>query len=91
MALVPRRVTVDTNATRLDADPTDTMAGDRLLAVAQGAGTLALGPAGVTAATGCRVPVAAGTIIAVDLDPGEKLYAIVASGSIDVDILLVGA
>lgn len=91
MALVPARKTVTTSATRLDSDPTDTLSGDRVLLVAQGAGTLVIGDASVTAATGCRVPVYAGTQISLELDQAEKLYGIVASGTLDVDVLMVGA
>lgn len=86
MAYVTRRVTLTTTATRIDAQ------GSRLMIVAQGSGTIVLGPAGVTAATGCRIPVVAGTVIDdTPESPGEALYGILASGTLDVDVLLGGA
>lgn len=92
MALVARQgVSVTTSATRLDADTTDSVSGSRGLLVAQGSGTLVLGPSTVTAANGCRVPVVAGTTISLDLDAGESIYGIVSAGTLSVDVLLVGA
>lgn len=97
MAVSARRVTVGTTASRLDADGSDTISGHSVLIVAQASGTLVLGGSGVTAATGARVPVVAGTQISVDLDQSvnsptstEAIYGIVASGSIDVDVLIQG-
>lgn len=92
MGVVARQaVSVTTSATRLDADTTDTVSGLRLLLVAQASGTLVLGPSGVTAANGCRVPVVAGTTVSIDLDAGETLYGIVSASTLAVDVLLVGA
>ena len=92
MAVTPRQaVSVGTSATRLDADPTDRKSGVGVLLVPQASGTLILGGPAVTAANGCRVPVTAGQPITVDLDQGESLYGIVASGTLAVDVLLVGA
>jgi hypothetical protein len=92
MAVVARQaVSVGTSAVRLDADPTDNASGDRLILIAQGAGTVVLGRSGVAAGTGCRIPVVAGTMIPMDLDQGESLYGIVASGTILFDVLMLGA
>jgi hypothetical protein len=92
MAVQADRITVGTDATKLSAAAVVVAgASSGLVIVAQATGTLILGPAGVTAANGVRVPVAAGTIIAVDLDLGwEELYGVVASGSLAVDVLRVG-
>ncbi|HVV37594.1 MAG TPA: hypothetical protein VHC63_13375 [Acidimicrobiales bacterium] len=92
MALSPQQgVVVGTTAVRLDSDPHDNNAGARFMAVAQGAGTVVLGGSdSVTAGNGCRVPVVAGTIITEQLDQGEQVWAIVASGSITFDVLMGG-
>lgn len=91
MAVQAERVTVGTTATKLSATAAVSGASSGLIVVAQATGTLVLGPAGVTASNGCRVPVAAGTIVAVDLDLGwEELYGVVASGTLQVDVLRVG-
>ena len=93
MAVAAARITVDTTAggTKLSAAAGGAYRpGSSVLVVAQAAGTLVLGPSGVTAAAGARVPVVAGTVITVDLDYGEDLYAIVASGSLAVDVLRTG-
>lgn len=93
MAVVPRQaVSVGTSAVRLDSAPTDTLAGVRVIVIAQGTGTLVLGgTAAVTAAAGCRLPVVAGTVLSIDLDRGETLFGIVASGTVSVDVLTAGA
>jgi hypothetical protein len=94
VAVQAERITVGTSATKLSAStpykfPRGHAAG--LVAVAQATGTLILGPAGVTASDGVRVPVVAGTVIAVDLALGrEELYGVVASGTLAVDVLRVG-
>lgn len=92
MAIAARQaVTVGTNATRLDQAASDQFPGASLLLVAQAAGTLILGPVGVTAANGARFPVVTGTVIPVELQDGESLYGVVASGSLVVDVLLGSA
>jgi hypothetical protein len=94
MALQADRITVGTSATKLSATtPYSSSVGHPagLIVVAQATGTLILGPAGVTASDGVRVPVVAGTVIAVDLALGrEELYGVVASGTLAVDVLRVG-
>lgn len=96
MAAVARQaVSVTTAATRLDADPVSTWFtpnATTALVIAQASGTLVLGgSAQLTAATGCRVPVLAGTTISVPLKANEQLWAIVASSTLSVDVLLTGA
>lgn len=93
MALVARQaVSVGTTATRLDSDPTDApVGGSSCLLVPQASGTLVLGPAAVTSANGCRIPVVAGTTISIDLEQGEAVYGVVASGTLSVDVLLRSA
>lgn len=62
-----------------------------VMVVAQTTGMLILGPAGVTASTGARVPVVAGTVVPLGLHLGrEELYGVVSSGTLAVDVLRVG-
>lgn len=93
MAVVPRQaVSVGTSAVRLDSAPTDTVAGTRVTVIAQGSGTLVLGGTStVTAINGCRLPVVTGTVLSIDLNAGEALYGIVATGTVSVDVLTAGA
>lgn len=93
MAVIPRQaVSVGTSAVRLDSASTDTVAGTRVTVIAQATGTLVLGGDNtVSAVNGCRLPTVAGTVLSVDLDRGEQLWAIVASGTLSVDVLTVGA
>jgi hypothetical protein len=91
MALRARQaVSVNTSATRLDADPTDNVSGSALCIIPQASGTLCLGPAGVTSANGARIAVTASVPISVDLNGNEQVYGVVASGTLEVDVLLVG-
>jgi hypothetical protein len=97
MAVRPRQaVVVGQEPIRLDLTPTDPpyggRAGSAFLGVAQGAGELVLGgDNGVVADDGCRVPCVRGTQIAVDLDHGEEVWGVVASGSVTIDVLMSGA
>lgn len=97
MAVVPQQaVSVGTSAVRLDsaADApgvANVVPGSRVLIIAQGTGTLVIGGANtVTAINGARLPVVAGTTVAFDLDRGEQLWAIVASGTLAVDVITAG-
>jgi hypothetical protein len=49
--------------------------------------TIVLGPAGVTTATGLRWTTALGPVFDFELEPGEALYGVVASGSQSVDVI----
>jgi hypothetical protein len=92
MAVVADRVTVGTSATRLAKGASGTYReGSALLVVPQASGTLILGPAGVTASNGARVPVTTGEKLSFDLDYAEELWAVVASGTLAVDTVQVGA
>lgn len=99
MAVSASRVSVGTTATLLaenDAEVTPGSSGDDWAArsfalLPQAAtGVVALGPAGVTTATGVRWDVALRPDFSIDLEPGEALYGIVASGTLDVDVLGAG-
>lgn len=90
MATIPARKTVTTSATRLDAEGTDSVSGSTVVLFPQAAGTLILGGSGVTAGTGARLAVTAGSTYAFSLDPGDVLYGVLASGSLDVDVLGLG-
>lgn len=83
-------ISVGTTPVRLDADPSANTSGSGMVIVPQASGTLVLGPAGVTADTGCRFPVTAGVAIPIDLDPNEEVFGVVASSTLEVDVLLVG-
>lgn len=92
MAVEHTRVSVGTSATAVYAHPkaSDSSSGDftqkyvTLTCVAD----YVVGGAGVTAATGFRI--AAGGAFSVALEPGETLYAVVASGSQTVDVIANG-
>lgn len=92
------RRTVGTSATVLYTHPTTdpSSPGDygtkrlALVNVSAAPATVALGASGVTAANGARWIVDAGRVLSVELEPGEALYGIVASGSQDIDVLVNG-
>jgi hypothetical protein len=92
MAVTPGRITLDTNAQKLTSNQTDRGgATQSILLVPQASGTIVLGgTSGLTAANGCRVPVTAGQGISIDLDYGEAVYGLVASGTLAVDKLEQG-
>jgi hypothetical protein len=76
MAITTGQVAVSTTAVELTARPaTD----ERSSIVVTPTVDLFVGPSGVTAATGYRVPV--GTSLALDLESSERLYGITASGT----------
>ncbi len=89
MAVVGKQVPVGTSPARLNSpssgagDPTQ---GSSL--VVFGPAVFTLGGPSVTAAGGCVVPV--NLPVAVDLGPGEDIYAVAASGSVTVQVLEVG-
>lgn len=86
MAVTAQRVTVATTATRIDQTGADTFSGTSLQ-VRCATTDLYLGASDVTAATGYLLP--AGDSFGVDLDAGEKLYAVVASGTAEAHVLRV--
>ena len=91
MAVKSRAVTVTTSATRLDSvDETDDTATSSLSLFNNGATTLYIGGADVSAANG--VPVAAGSwgpgLNGLGL--GEAVYGIAASGTLNVRVIETG-
>lgn len=88
MAVTSAQVSVTTAATLLSAVETDSIAGESLSLNNTGAGVVYLGPSGVTTANG--FPLAAGALQFVDLQPGDNLYAIVATGTVVLAVLRTG-
>lgn len=87
MATKSRAVTVATTATRLDTtDETDSVSGSSLAFYNNGAATIYVGGSDVTTANGAPVP-ASSWSPGFDLDPGEALYGIVASGTVEARVL----
>ncbi len=94
MAVVAARVSVTVAATKLCENVsagTDANTRSYLLIPQAVTGVVALGPIGVTSATGARWDVAAGPL-SIDLEPGESLYGIVPAGaaSVAVDVMSAG-
>lgn len=78
--------TVTTTATALNqAEADNTGTSGLLVAVPSGGATIYVGGADVTAANG--FPVAAGQTLTTDVDRGEQLYAVTASGTQAVAVL----
>lgn len=88
MAISSAQVSVTTSATLLSSAETDDRTGSALALTNGGAVTVFLGASGVT--TGSGFGLAAGTSMALDLQPGESLYGIVASGTATVSVLRTG-
>jgi hypothetical protein len=88
VAVQHAQVTVGTTAAELTVADSDAVPGSSVLFVAPASPTLYLGGAGVTAATG--VPVPAGQIVTATLAAGDRLFAVVASGSVVVPVLRQG-
>jgi hypothetical protein len=80
MAIVSAQVAVSTTAAELTSGLTTAAGDSQSIAVqAPAAAILYVGPAGVTSTTG--FPIAAGQTIALDLEYGERLYGILATGT----------
>jgi hypothetical protein len=91
MAASSRAVTVTTTATRLDSttDDADGPFGQGLAIYNNGSATIYLGGSDVTTANGSPVP--AGTWgPGFEMHQQDELYAIVASGTVEVRVLEVG-
>lgn len=88
MALQTAQVTVGTSAVLLAGTPGTDITGFSVMVKAPDAATLYVGPAGVTSSTGFPVP--AGTSITGDLEAGEALYGVLASGSGTASVLRSG-
>lgn len=87
MAVKPARVTVTTAATLLTPATTDARSGSSVLI--RPAADVYVGGPGVTTATGYLV--SAGAELAMDLQSGETLHAVAASGTVVVSVLRTGA
>lgn len=85
MALTSAQVSVTTSATALNTAG----GGQRLHLTNQGASAVVLGGSTVTTTTGYSLAASASTVITVG--PGEILYGIVASGTVNVGIVRTGA
>lgn len=85
MAITSAQISVGTTATALN---TATSSGQRLV-VTPVTTAVVLGASTVTATTGLSV--AAGTVVYVDLQPGETLYGIVSSGTTTTHVLRSGS
>jgi hypothetical protein len=88
VAITSAQITVGTTALLVSGTETDSRLGQSVSVANTGATTVYLGPAAVTTATG--FPLAANGYQAVDLDTGEALYAVVASGTCVVGVLRTG-
>lgn len=89
MAVSAAQVSVTTTATALTTAETDSRSGESIAVTNTDASVAVyLGPAGVTSSTGYKL--AAGASIGVDLDLGETLYGITASGTVVVGVLRTG-
>lgn len=90
MAVSSRAVSVGTTATVIDSEgETDGKSGTSLAIYNNGAATVYIGGSDVTTANG--VPVAAGTWgPGMDLAARDRLYGIVASGTVEVRVIEAG-
>lgn len=86
MAAVGTSVSVTTTATLLSGSETDSLAGQSILFIAPS--VVYLGGSGVTSGTG--YPVTPGVEYSFDLQAGEAMYAIAASGTVVVPVLRTG-
>lgn len=85
MAVSAAAVTVTTSATALNVGDAD---GQSVEVYNNGAATVWYGGAGVTTASG--VPIALGTSRVFDLSPGEVVYAVAASGTVECRVAQIG-
>lgn len=89
MAVVGARVSVGTSATRLDASsPTDSVSGQRVTVCNRGSAAVDIGGSGVTSGAGYRLD--PGDTWSDVLSSGDDVYAIAASGTVDVHVTRVG-
>lgn len=91
MAITSRAVSVTTSATRLDTvdDTTDAQAGESLAVYNGSTSVVYIGGSTVTTATGTPIgPTSWGP--GFDLQTGDGLYAIVASGTAEVRVIETG-
>lgn len=87
MAVQAARVSVTTTATPLSGAPTDRSAGSAILVRPKG-GAIVLGGSDVTTANGFEV--ADGEAVEFELDRGEIVYGITATGAVTAHVLRQG-
>lgn len=85
MTIKAHRVTVDTSPTKINTAATDGLSGAGGQARNRGASSIYVGADDVTTATGYEVE--AGDVVAFDLDQGENLYGVTASGTCIMHVL----
>lgn len=98
MAIETSRKTVGTTATLLYAHPLLKSSSDgdqaaKHVALINTSGVQAavvIGASDVTTSSGARWTVASGLSLSLDIEPGESLYGIVATGTQDIDVLVNG-
>lgn len=88
MSIKTDRPTITTTAVDLSGTD-DARPGSTVDVLVMSGSTIYVGGPDVTAATGR--PVAAGSSYALDLTPGDRLFAVTASGSAEVSVLWAGA
>lgn len=81
-------MSVGTSETELTGTQTDSTAGQSLVVQNRGAADVFVGGTGVTTSTGFKL--AAGDSVSLDLGQGEKLFGIVATGTVTCHILRAG-
>jgi hypothetical protein len=96
MALQTFQRTVNNTATLLASAAASSDVGDYknvrvgLINVSATPTTVYIGPAGVTTGNGARWIVEAGRTLSLELEPGEEVYGIVASGTQSIDVIVGG-
>jgi hypothetical protein len=88
MTLNARRVSVGIAAIRLDSADADSRADKSIAITNAGAAAVDLGGSDVTSGAGYSL--AAGATITLDLGSSEQLFAIAASGTVDVHVIETG-
>lgn len=89
MAVEGERVTVGTSATLLSKAESDLVRGSRVkIKVPAALSAIEVGGSGVTAGAGYELP--SGEDMTLVLDPGEEIYGIVSSGTVEVHVLRQG-
>jgi len=88
VAISTAQVAVSTTAAKLTSTPTDSRAGSSIAITAPVAATLYIGGSGVTSTTGFAV--AAGASVSLDLQSGEDVYGVLASGTGTAFVLRTG-
>jgi hypothetical protein len=88
VALSSAQIAVGTTATELTIPEADRQEGAAITITNMGAATVFLGPAGVTTATG--FPLAAAATTPLVLGSGERVYGVVAAGTVNVGVLRTG-